>query len=190
MGDGEAETGPLAASWLSNAFLDPVHDGAVLPILHLNGYKIANPTILARIPKPELTALLRGYGYKPHFVEGDDPPLMHQQMAATLDTVLAEIRDIQQEARKHGRTTVRPTWPMIVLRSPKGWTGPEGGRRPARSRAPGAPTRCPSPRPAATPSTARSSKRGCAATGPRSSSTRTARWSRSSPTCRPRAPAE
>ena len=92
VGDGEAETGPLAASWLSNAFLDPVHDGAVLPILHLNGYKIANPTILARIPKSELADLLRGYGYRPHFVEGDDPELMHQAMAATLDAVLAEIR--------------------------------------------------------------------------------------------------
>jgi xylulose-5-phosphate/fructose-6-phosphate phosphoketolase len=123
IGDGEAETGALATSWHSNKFLNPVHDGAVLPILHLNGYKIANPTVLARIPHDELDQLMRGYGYTPHYVEGSDPALMHQQMAATMDTVIAEIRNIQQEARSRGFTT-RPRWPMIVLRSPKGWTCP------------------------------------------------------------------
>ncbi len=124
VGDGEAETGPLATSWHSNKFLDPVHDGAVLPILHLNGYKIAGPTVLARIPREELEQLLRGYGYAPRFVEGDDPAVMHQAMAATLDEVIAEIHAIQTDARTHGFTK-RPTWPMIVLRSPKGWTGPK-----------------------------------------------------------------
>jgi len=123
VGDGEAETGPLATSWHSNKFLNPVHDGAVLPILHLNGHKIAGPTVLARIPHEELDALFRGYGYEPHFVEGDDPEEMHQRMAATLDAVLREIRGIQSEARTRGFTR-RPRWPMIVLRSPKGWTGP------------------------------------------------------------------
>jgi xylulose-5-phosphate/fructose-6-phosphate phosphoketolase len=123
IGDGEAETGALATSWHSNKFLNPVHDGAVLPILHLNGYKIAGPTVLARIPKPELTELLRGYGYRPYFIEGDDPAIVHQLMAATLDKILAEIRSIQREAREHGFTS-RPTWPMIVLNTPKGWTGP------------------------------------------------------------------
>jgi len=124
VGDGEAETGPLATSWHSNKFLNPVRDGAVLPILHLNGYKIANPTILARLSNEELTSLLIGYGHKPHFVEGDDPPLMHQLMAATLDTVLTEIQTIQREARESGFKE-RPQWPMIVLRTPKGWTGPK-----------------------------------------------------------------
>ena len=124
IGDGEAETGPLATSWHSNKFLDAERDGAVLPILHLNGYKIANPTILARIPQSELESLLVGYGYKPHFVVGDDPEKMHQLMAQTLDTVLAEIKAIQKNAREGGDLT-RPTWPMIVLRSPKGWTGPK-----------------------------------------------------------------
>src|SRR5437016_5693926 len=124
IGDGESETGPLATSWHSNKFLNPVHDGAVLPILHLNGYKIANATILARISRDELEELLRGYGYNPYFVEGDDPSLMHQLMAGTLDKVLAEIRTIQADARKNGFKR-RPTWPMIVLRSPKGWTGPK-----------------------------------------------------------------
>jgi xylulose-5-phosphate/fructose-6-phosphate phosphoketolase len=123
IGDGEAETGALATSWHSNKFLNPVHDGAVLPILHLNGYKIAGPTVLARIPKPELTELLRGYGYRPYFIEGDDPAVMHQLMAATLDKILAEIRSIQRDARENGFTS-RPTWPMIVLNTPKGWTGP------------------------------------------------------------------
>jgi xylulose-5-phosphate/fructose-6-phosphate phosphoketolase len=123
IGDGEAETGALATSWHSNKFLNPVHDGAVLPILHLNGYKIAGPTVLARIPKQELTELLRGYGHRPYFVEGDDPAVVHQQMAATLDAILVEIRSIQRDAREHGFAT-RPTWPMIVLNTPKGWTGP------------------------------------------------------------------
>jgi len=124
VGDGEAETGPLAASWHSNKFLNPALDGAVLPVLHLNGYKIANPTVLARISHEELEALLVGYGYAPRFVEGDDPATMHQLMAATLDEVLEEIGAIQQRAREQG-DTVRPRWPMIVLRSPKGWTGPK-----------------------------------------------------------------
>jgi xylulose-5-phosphate/fructose-6-phosphate phosphoketolase len=124
VGDGEAETGPLATSWHSNKFIDPRRDGAVLPILHLNGYKIANPTVLARIPDEELDALLRGYGHRPYVVSGDDPETMHQAFAATLDRCLDEIRDIQQEARA-GRSTERARWPMIVLRSPKGWTGPE-----------------------------------------------------------------
>ncbi|KRE89171.1 phosphoketolase [Frateuria sp. Soil773] len=123
VGDGEAETGPLATAWHSNKFLDPVHDGAVLPILHLNGYKIANPTVLARIPRDELEQLLRGYGWAPHFVEGSEPGPMHAAMAATLDTVVARIREIQHHAREQG-VSQRPHWPMIVLRSPKGWTGP------------------------------------------------------------------
>src|SRR5512140_195775 len=124
VGDGEAETGPLATSWHSNKFLNPVHDGAVLPILHLNGYKIAGPTVLARIPREELEALFRGYGYAPYFVEGDDPMKMHQLMAATLDRVVAEIERIQRGARTSGFNK-RPRWPMIILRSPKGWTGPK-----------------------------------------------------------------
>ena len=124
IGDGEAETGALATAWHSNKFLNPVRDGAVLPILHLNGYKIANPTILARISHAELAALFRGYGYKPYFVEGDEPEQMHQLMAATLDTIVAEIRAIQAEARQTG-TAKRPQWPIIVLRTPKGWTGPK-----------------------------------------------------------------
>jgi xylulose-5-phosphate/fructose-6-phosphate phosphoketolase len=124
VGDGEAETGPLAASWHSNKFLNPVHDGAVLPILHLNGYKIAGPTVLARIPQPELEELFRGYGYHPYFLEGDDPDKMHQAMAGTLETIVAEIRSIQAGARTKGFKT-RPAWPMIVLRTPKGWTGPK-----------------------------------------------------------------
>jgi xylulose-5-phosphate/fructose-6-phosphate phosphoketolase len=124
IGDGEAETGPLATSWHSNKFLNPVQDGAVLPILHLNGYKISGPTVLARVPRDELEALLRGYGYRPYFVTGDDPKKMHQLMAATLDIVVADIRRIQKEVRANGFKK-RPTWPMIVLRSPKGWTGPK-----------------------------------------------------------------
>ncbi len=124
VGDGEAETGPLAASWHSNKFLDAQRDGTVLPILHLNGYKIAGPTILARIPEAELRALLEGYGYAPRFVEGDDPASMHQLMAATLDEVVAEIAVIRERARAEAEVT-RPRWPMIVLRSPKGWTGPK-----------------------------------------------------------------
>ncbi len=124
VGDGEAETGPLATSWHSNKFINPVRDGAVLPFLHLNGYKIANPTILARITKDELKALFEGYGWKPYFVEGDDPEYMHQRMAATLDACIAEIREIQATARQTG-SFERPRWPMVVLRSPKGWTGPK-----------------------------------------------------------------
>ena len=124
IGDGEAETGPLAASWHSNKFLNPVRDGAVLPILHLNGYKISNPTVLGRLSNEELTRLLLGYGHKPYFVEGHEPEAMHQLMAATLDTVVAEIQLIQTEARKEGFKQ-RPQWPMIILRSPKGWTGPK-----------------------------------------------------------------
>ena len=143
VGDGEAETGPLAASWHSNKFLDPVRDRAVLPVLHLNGYKIANPTVLARIPHDELRALLEGYGYAPHFVEGSDPEAMHELMAATLDAVVEEIAAIQRAARGEGGHEgpggeatpeggrgqtpgrKRPRWPMIVLRTPKGWTGPK-----------------------------------------------------------------
>ncbi|MEH2293261.1 phosphoketolase family protein [Nostoc sp.] len=124
VGDGEAETGALATSWHSNKFLNPVRDGAVLPILHLNGYKIANPTVLARISHEELESLLVGYGYKPYFVEGDDPADIHQQMAATLDIAIAEIQSIQREARVHGFSE-RPQWPMIIMRTPKGWTGPK-----------------------------------------------------------------
>jgi xylulose-5-phosphate/fructose-6-phosphate phosphoketolase len=123
VGDGEAETGALATSWHSNKFLDPVRDGAVLPILHLNGYKIAGPTVLARIPRDELAALMTGYGYEPFFVEGDDPDAMHRLMADTLDIVVQRIRVILQQARADGFSK-RPRWPMIVLRSPKGWTGP------------------------------------------------------------------
>src|SRR2546429_5417701 len=118
VGDGEAETGPLATSWHGNKFLNPVHDGAVLPILHLNGYKIANPTLLARISREELESLMRGYGYAPRFVEGDEPATMHRLMAETLDEVIADIGAIQSEARTRGFTK-RPCWPMIVLRTPK-----------------------------------------------------------------------
>ncbi len=124
IGDGEAETGPLATSWQSNKFLNPARDGAVLPILHLNGYKIAGPTVLARIPHEELDHLLRGYGYKPYYVEGHEPDAMHQQMAQTLDAVISEIKEYQKDARANGQVE-RPAWPMIVLRSPKGWTCPK-----------------------------------------------------------------
>ncbi len=124
VGDGEAETGPLATSWHSNKFLNPVHDGAVLPILHLNGYKIANPTVLARISDKELTGLLEGYGYHPYFVQGSEPEEVHQALAETLDTIVEEIRQIQNDARENGFSE-RPTWPMIVFRTPKGWTGPK-----------------------------------------------------------------
>jgi xylulose-5-phosphate/fructose-6-phosphate phosphoketolase len=124
IGDGESETGPLAASWHSNKFLNPVTDGAVLPILHLNGYKIANPTVPARIPHEELEALLTGYGYHPYLVEGDDPQAVHRAMAATLDTIITEIHEIQRRARQEGNTE-RPHWPALVLRTPKGWTGPK-----------------------------------------------------------------
>ncbi len=124
IGDGEAETGPLATAWHSNKFLDPVHDGAVLPILHLNGYKISNPTILARIPRAELTQLLQGYGWEPLFVEGHEPDPMHDAMAGALDACIERIHAIQQAAR-HDGVVERPRWPMIVLASPKGWTGPK-----------------------------------------------------------------
>ena len=125
IGDGEAETGPLAASWHSNKFLNPARDGAVLPILHLNGYKIAGPTIMGRMPREELEALFRGYGYRPYFVEGDDPPKMHRLMAETLDRVVSDIREIQRDARTPLGGVHRPHWPVIILRTPKGWTGPK-----------------------------------------------------------------
>lgn len=124
VGDGEAETGPIATSWHSNKFLNPATDGAVLPILHLNGYKISNPTVLARIEHEELEQLFRGYGWKPYFVEGSDPSYMHARMAEVLDEVTSDIKHIQSQAREHGNT-MRPRWPMIILRSPKGWTGPK-----------------------------------------------------------------
>ncbi len=124
VGDGEAETGPLAAAWHSNKFLNPIHDGVVLPILHLNGYKIASPAVLARISREELESLFIGHGYRPHFVEGSEPERMHQLMSITLDTVVAEIKAIQDSARGNG-VVERPIWPMIVLRTPKGWTGPQ-----------------------------------------------------------------
>src|SRR6266498_2703714 len=124
VGDGESETGPLATSWHSNKFLNPARDGAVLPILHLNGYKIANPTVLARIGRNELEQLLRGCGHEPIFVEGDEPPVVHQALAAALDEAVEEIQRIQSDARKHGFSK-RPRWPMVVLRTPKGWTGPK-----------------------------------------------------------------
>ena len=126
IGDGEAETGALATSWHSNKFLNPARDGAVLPILHLNGYKIANPTVLARISHQELTDLMRGYGYEPHFVEGDDPAVVHQSLAGTLDKILVQIHAIQHAARSRAATErlERPRWPLIVFRTPKGWTGP------------------------------------------------------------------
>jgi xylulose-5-phosphate/fructose-6-phosphate phosphoketolase len=124
VGDGESETGPLATSWHSTKFLNPIRDGAVLPVLHLNGYKINNPTLLSRISHEELENLFKGYGWTPHFVEGDDPDLMHQKMAATMEDCVLEIRRVQQEARASGKA-IRPRWPMIVLRSPKGWTGPK-----------------------------------------------------------------
>jgi xylulose-5-phosphate/fructose-6-phosphate phosphoketolase len=123
IGDGEAETGPLAASWLSNVFLNPARDGAVLPILHLNGYKIASPALLARIPEPDLVSMLHGYGYQPYLVSGDDPVVVHQELAAALDRALDEIAGIQRRARAGGPVR-RPRWPMLVLRTPKGWTGP------------------------------------------------------------------
>jgi xylulose-5-phosphate/fructose-6-phosphate phosphoketolase len=124
VGDGEAETGACATSWHANKFVDPATDGAVLPILHLNGYKIANPTVLARITQEELESLFRGYGYTPYFLEGHDPAVMHQRMAAVLDVILSEIRAIQNRFRKEGQTE-RPRWPMLILRTPKGWTGPK-----------------------------------------------------------------
>jgi len=123
VGDGEAETGPLATSWHSNKFLDPIRDGAVLPVLHLNGYKINNPTVLARISHGELEALFKGYGWTPYFVEGGDLESMHQSMAATMEKCVVQIREYQKQARDSGKS-FRPMWPMVVLRSPKGWTAP------------------------------------------------------------------
>src|SRR5215472_10023280 len=125
VGDGESETGPLATSWHSNKFLNPIRDGAVLPILHLNGYKINNPTVLSRICHQELEFLFRGYGYEPYFVEGSDHASMHQAMAATLEHCVKEIRQIQEEARGSSSAVRRPRWPMVILRSPKGLTGPK-----------------------------------------------------------------
>src|ERR1700686_492095 len=151
VGDGEAETGPLATSWHSNKFLNARRDGAVLPILHLNGYKIANPTVLARIPEQELRDLLEGYGHAPVFVGGDDPEPGHQQLAAALDHALDQIARIQEAARKRGETA-RPRWPMIVLRTPKGWTGPRSWTG-CRWRAPSARTRSRSPTSRPSPST-------------------------------------
>ena len=124
VGDGEAETGPLAAAWHSNKFLNPARDGVVLPILHLNGYKIANPTVLSRISHEELENLFIGYGYKPYFVEGSDPEKMHQLMAQTLDQIISDIKSIQYDARVN-KNPKRPRWPVLILRSPKGWTGPK-----------------------------------------------------------------
>ena len=124
VGDGEAETGPLATAWQSNKFLDPITDGAVLPILHLNGFKISNPTVLARVEHEELEQFLRGCGWTPYFVEGSDPEQMHELMATVLDQAIEDIRRFQHHARSESDAT-RPRWPMIVLRSPKGWTGPK-----------------------------------------------------------------
>ena len=133
VGDGEAETGPMATSWHSNKFLNPIRDGAVLPILHLNGYKIANPTILARIPAEELRSLFIGYGYEPCVVAGEDPMEVHQQMAATLELCVTRIRALQEQARSRNQAT-RPRWPMIILRTPKGWTAPREARWSPRRR--------------------------------------------------------
>jgi xylulose-5-phosphate/fructose-6-phosphate phosphoketolase len=156
VGDGEAETGPLAASWHSNKFLNPITDGAVLPVLHLNGYKIANPTVLARIPEEELASLLRGYGYAPRFVSGEDPLDVHQQLATTLDDVLDDIATIQLDARSNvGGASARPIWPMIVLRTLKGWTGPKEVDG-IKIEGPFAPIRCRCPRPEPTPPIANS----------------------------------
>ena len=170
VGDGEAETGPLATSWQSNKFLDPITDGAVLPILHLNGYKIANPTVLARIEPEELDQLLRGNGWTPYYVEGHEPALMHEAMAATLDVAVEEIKRIQHEARVNGNT-MRPRWPMIVLKSPKGWTGPkwvDGLQIEGTFRAHQVPLSDPRPR---IPNISSSWKSGCAATDRRNFST-------------------
>ena len=150
VGDGEAETGPLATAWHSNKFLNAATDGAVLPILHLNGYKISNPTLLARITREELEQLFRGYGWTPHFVEGHEPDLMHEAMAAALDAAIGEIRNIQHEARAQGNG-MRPRWPMVILNSPKGWTGPKLWMG-SRLKAPSARTRCRSPIPRRIPS--------------------------------------
>ena len=186
VGDGEAETGPLATAWHSNKFLNPATDGAVLPILHLNGYKIANPTLLARITREELEQLFRGYGWAPYFVEGHDPDLMHEAMAATLDTAVEQLirAQLQADARDRGNIT-RPRWPMIILNSPKGWTRAEdGGRSPGGGRlsfASGANHGPPPP----IPGTCNCWRSGCAVTIPRSSSMSGAASSRNSPHWRP-----
>lgn len=168
IGDGEAETGPLAAAWHSNKFLDPVGDGAVLPILHLNGFKIANPTVLARIGDEQLLELMRGYGHDPVIVRGDDPGVVHREFALALDHAMDRITDIQAAAREHGDPR-RPAWPMIVLATPKGWTGPVqvGGARPREA---GDRTRCRSATCATTRSRGRSCRSGCCRTGPPSCS--------------------
>jgi xylulose-5-phosphate/fructose-6-phosphate phosphoketolase len=178
VGDGEAETGPLAASWHANKFLNPARDGAVLPILALNEYKIANPTILARIPQEELLELMRGYGYAPEVVSGDDPGTVHQQFAAVLDGCLERIAEIQRAARGGGDGS-RPAWPMIVLHTPKGWTCPpivDGQQVEGTFRA----HQVLCPRPVPTTGTGRFWSSGCAPTGPRNCSTTTAARS---PTC-------
>ena len=172
VGDGEAETGPCATSWHSNKFLNPARDGAVLPILHLNGYKIAGPTVLARLPHAELESLFTGYGYKCYFVEGHEPEAMHQKMAATMDAVIAEIRAIQETRARNGFHE-RPAWPMIILRSPKGWTGPkELDGKPVEGTF--ARTRCRSLTSSRVPMNCACSKTGCAATGRKNCSTQLA----------------
>ncbi len=178
IGDGEAETGPLAASWHSNKFLDPVRDGAVLPILHLNGYKIANPTVLSRLPESELDELLKGYGHEPIHVTGDEPAAVHRAMAQAMDTAADRIAAVQRAAREEGETE-RPRWPMIVLRTPKGWTGPP------RSTAfpwkgPGELTRSLCQPSGTTPTTCGSSRNGCSPTGRMSCSTSTGHLARTS----------
>ncbi len=154
VGDGEAETGPLAAAWHSNKFLNPITDGAVLPILHLNGFKIGNPTIFSRISREEAEMFFKGCGWEPRFVEGDEPEQMHQKMAAALDWAVREIQPVQEYARTTG-DAARPRWPMIVFRSPKGWTGPKEVDG-SRWRAAGAPTRSPFPSTTASPAASRS----------------------------------
>jgi xylulose-5-phosphate/fructose-6-phosphate phosphoketolase len=173
VGDGEAETGPCATSWHSNKFMDPVHDGAVLPVLHLNGYKINNPCLLARISRDELRSLFVGYGHKPYFVEGSDPNLLHQTMAETMERAVKDIKAIQRAARS-GRNAKRPPWPMIVLRTPKGWTGPRevDGQQVGTH---GVRIRFRFQRSPKSRNTSRSSTSGCAAIGLRSCSTATAR---------------
>ena len=173
VGDGEAEPGPLATSWHGNKFMNPITDGAVLPILHLNGFKIANPTIFSRMSHEEVECFFRGCGWEPRFVEGDEPETMHQQMAAAVDWAIREIKRIQRTARESGKAS-RPRWPMLVLRTPKGWTGPKEVDGNAIE---GTPIRCPSPWARMKASTCRCSNNGCAPTSPKSSSTRTVRRS-------------
>lgn len=185
VGDGEAETGPLATSWHSNKFLNPITDGAVLPILHLNGFKISNPSVFSRLTREETEMFFKGCGWEPRFVEGDDPKQMHQKMAAAMDWAVREIQRIQEYARSSG-SVERPRWPMIVFRSPKGWTGrPRWMANPLR--AAGVPTRSPFPYGTASLAAWRSWRHGCAATIPRSSLTSTAL---SFPACRSWPPRE